>query len=33
MLNLENLDWKNLGFSYIKMDFCFIVIYKNGFWL
>ncbi|MFP6196899.1 branched-chain-amino-acid transaminase [Helicobacter pylori] len=32
MANLENLDWKNLGFSYIKTDFRFIATYKNGSW-
>lgn len=32
MPNLENLDWKNLGFSYIKTDFRFIATYKNGSW-
>ncbi len=32
MADLENLDWKNLGFSYIKTDFRFIATYKNGSW-
>ncbi|WP_104761200.1 branched-chain amino acid aminotransferase [Helicobacter cetorum] len=29
---IENLDWKNLGFSYIKTDFRFVATYKNGSW-
>lgn len=32
MANSGNLDWKNLGFSYIKTDFRFIATYKNGSW-
>ncbi len=32
MADLENLDWKNLGFSYIKTDFRFIATYQNGSW-
>ncbi|AFI03544.1 branched-chain amino acid aminotransferase [Helicobacter cetorum] len=29
---IENLDWENLGFSYIKTDFRFVATYKNGSW-
>ncbi|WP_104747528.1 branched-chain amino acid aminotransferase [Helicobacter cetorum] len=29
---IENLDWKNLGFNYIKTDFRFVATYKNGSW-
>ena len=26
------LDWKNLGFSYIKTDYRFIAHWKDGAW-
>lgn len=29
---LKNIDWKNLGFSYIKTDYRFIAHWKNGVW-
>lgn len=28
----ENIDWKTLGFSYIKTDYRFISTFKNGKW-
>ncbi|WP_301098459.1 branched-chain amino acid aminotransferase [Otariodibacter sp.] len=28
----KNIDWKNLGFSYIKTDYRFIAHWKNGRW-
>ena len=28
----KNLDWANLGFSYIKTDFRYVAEYKNGAW-
>ncbi|MFZ2378010.1 MAG: branched chain amino acid aminotransferase, partial [Trichococcus flocculiformis] len=27
-----NIDWKNLGFSYIKTDYRFISYWKDGKW-
>lgn len=27
-----NIDWKNLGFSYIKTDYRYISVWKNGKW-
>ncbi len=29
---MKNLDWKNLGFGYVKTDYRFIAHYKNGQW-
>lgn len=29
---LKDLDWVNLGFLYIKIDYCFIVYWKEGKW-
>ena len=31
-LRPENIDWKELGFSYIKTDYRFISYYKDGAW-
>lgn len=28
----KNIDWANLGFSYIQTDFRFVANYKNGAW-
>ncbi len=30
--NRQDLDWENLGFSYIKTDFRFIAKFKDGKW-
>ena len=27
-----NLDWKTLGFSYLKTDFRYVSRYKDGKW-
>ena len=27
-----NIDWKNLGFSYLKTDFRYVSRYKDGKW-
>ena len=27
-----NIDWKNLGFSYIKTDYRYISYWKDGNW-
>ncbi|MEQ8153394.1 MAG: branched-chain amino acid aminotransferase [Clostridiaceae bacterium] len=32
MLKKVNIDWKNLGFSYIKTDFRYISVWKDGKW-
>ena len=32
MTKKVNLDWKNLGFSYIKTDYRYISYYKDGEW-
>ncbi|NLM35368.1 MAG: branched-chain amino acid aminotransferase [Clostridiales bacterium] len=32
MSNLKDLDWGNLGFSYIKTDWRYISIWKDGQW-
>lgn len=29
---IKNLDWQNLGFSYIKTDYRYIAYWKNGEW-
>ncbi len=29
---LKNLDWENIGFSYIKTDYRYVSNYKNGAW-
>ena len=29
---LKDLDWANLGFSYIKTDYRFIAHWKDGKW-
>ncbi|TSA85995.1 branched-chain amino acid aminotransferase [Helicobacter mehlei] len=29
---MSNLDWNNLGFTYVKTDFRFVARYKNGSW-
>jgi len=31
-LKKVNIDWKNLGFSYIKTDFRYISVWKDGKW-
>lgn len=31
-MSKNNLDWNNLGFSYIKTDFRYISTFKNGKW-
>lgn len=28
----KDIDWSNLGFSYIKMDKCYIFYWKDGEW-
>ena len=32
MTKKVNLDWNNLGFSYIKTDYRYISYYKDGQW-
>ena len=32
MTKTVDLDWKNLGFSYIKTDYRYISYYKDGQW-
>lgn len=32
MSTLKNLDWSNLGFSYIKTDLRYISVWKDGQW-
>ena len=32
MKNNVNIDWDNLGFSYIKTDYRYISIWKDGKW-
>lgn len=32
MSNLKDLDWSNLGFSYIKTDWRYISVWKDGQW-
>ena len=27
-----NIDWNNLGFSYIKTDYRYISVWKDGKW-
>ena len=27
-----NLDWENLGFSYMKLPYRFLAYYRNGQW-
>ena len=29
---IENLDWVNLGFSYVKTDFRYASYWENGAW-
>lgn len=27
-----DIDWSKLGFDYIKIDFCYILVWKDGKW-
>ena len=28
----KNIDWSNLGFGYVKTDYCYVSNFKNGAW-
>ena len=32
LITPEDIDWKNLGFSYIKTDFRYLSYWKDGKW-